>query len=161
MGKRLRGIIIAGLVFFSMFLAKPVRAEEKDYIDINANLMEMFEDRKLIVFNGEVVAKKQNINLYCDKLSVYYTESPVTKKREVDFLIAEGHVKVIQTNRVATGNTAKYFKKEDKIILEGSPAILKEESGNEVRGDKITFFISENKSVVEGNRPKVIFRLGE
>lgn len=136
-------------------------ASGQDFIDINANLMEMHDDKKLIIFTGDVVAKKQNVNLYCDKLQVYYLEGEKTKKRDVDYMIAEGKVKIIQLDKVATGDIAKYFKKEDMIILEGKPAVVKEGDTNEIRGDKVVFYIKQNKSVVEGNRPKVIFRIGD
>lgn len=151
--------LILFCVMYIFFLSYPVFGE--DFIDINANMMEMHDDKKLIFFTGDVVAKKQNINLYCDKLQVYYLEDDRTKKRDVDYMIAEGKVKIIQLDKVATGDIAKYFKKEDMIILEGKPAVVKEGDTNEIRGDRVVFYIKQNKSVVEGNRPKVIFRIGD
>lgn len=136
-------------------------AQTKDAVDINANVMEMQDDKKLIVFTGDVVAKKQDMTLYCSKLEVYYKEDETSKKKDVDYMIAQDNVKIIQLDKVAVGNLAKYFRKNDTIILEGKPAIVKEADGNEVRGDKITFYLKENRSLVEGNRPKVIFRIGE
>ncbi|GAB4443739.1 MAG: lipopolysaccharide transport periplasmic protein LptA [bacterium] len=143
-------------IFYNVSLA-----QNQDFIDINANVMEMQDDKKLIIFTGDVVAKKQNVNLYCEKLNVYYTEDTKTKKRDVDYMIAEGKVKIVQFDKVATGDTAKYFKNEDLIVLEGKPAIIREGNDNEIRGNKVTFYVKENKSIVEGNRPKVIFRLGD
>lgn len=151
------------LIFYFMFLLLGFlsRAFAQEFIDINANMMEMHDDKKLIIFTGDVVAKKQNINLYCDKLNVYYTEDEKTKKRDVEHMLAEGKVKIIQLDKVATGDTAKYFKKDDMIILEGKPAVVREGETNEIRGDKVVFYIKQNKSIVEGNRPKVIFKIGD
>ncbi len=146
-------VVISFFVFIPYVFAQ-------HYIDINSNVMEMHEEKKLIIFTGDVVAKRQNMNLYCDKLNVYYVEGE-DKKRDVERLEAEGNVKLIQLDKVATGNSAKYFKSEELIILEGNPAVLKEAGGNEVRGKKITFYVKQNKSVVEGDRPKVIFKIGD
>lgn len=166
MGKALTNVaykyLVSVYIILSVFfIYGKCLAQSHDYIDINANVMEMHDEKKLIVFTGDVVAKKQDVNLYCDKLNVYYIEDAKTKKRDVDYMIAEGKVKIIQLDKVATGDTAKYFKREDVIILEGKPAVIREGSDNEVRGNKVTFYVKENKSVVEGNRPKIIFRLGD
>lgn len=160
LGENRKNIIFL-IIFCVCIISNISFAQNQDFIDINANVMEMQDDKKLIIFTGDVVAKKQNLNLYCDKLNVYYTEDTKTKKRDVDYMIAEGKVKIMQFDKVAIGDTAKYFKNEDLIVLEGEPAIIREGNDNEVRGNKVTFYVKENKSIVEGNRPKVIFRLGD
>lgn len=148
------------LILLFLFIIVNSNVFAQEFIDINANVMEMNEDKKVIVFTGEVVAKKQDIILYSDKLTVYYLENK-NKKKDVDTMIAEGKVKIVQLDKVALGDIAKYFRKEDMILLEGKPAIVKDSEGNEIKGDKVIFYIKENKSVVEGSRPKVIFKIGD
>lgn len=159
MAFKLKIFVIVFLCFFILSIYKVYAVE--NVVDINANLMEVIDDKKTIIFTGDVVAKKGDITLYCAKLDVFYNENSETKKKEIDYMIAKGNVKIVQTNRMAMGDIAKYFNKEDIIILEGNPAKVKEKGENEVTGNKITFYLKNNRSVVEGNRPRVIFKLGE
>lgn len=149
-------IILLILLFF-----KNVNAQDKNVVDINANLMEFMEDKKMIVFTGDVVAKRADMTLYCSKLEVFYTENEKTKKKDIDYMIAKGDVKVVQKDRVAKGDIGKYLQKEDIIILEGNPVTVTEKGENQIIANKITFFMKENKSTVEGKRPRVIFKMGD
>jgi lipopolysaccharide export system protein LptA len=136
-------------------------AQNPDTIDINSNYMEMIDAKKMIIFTGDVVAKRGDVTLYTEKLDVYYQENPDTRKKEMDYMIATGNVKVIQNEKTAIGEMARYSKKEDMIVLEGKPAIIIEKGENQVTGSKITFYLKENKSFIEGNRPRIIFKTGE
>jgi lipopolysaccharide export system protein LptA len=147
------------LVF--LLISKNIFAQDKNIIDINSNLMEFMEDKKIIIFTGDVVAKRADMTLYCSKLEVYYVENEKTKKKEIDYMIAKGDVKIVQKDKVAKGETGKYLHKEDIIILEGNPVTVTEKGENQIIANKITFFIKENKSTVEGNRPRVIFKMGD
>jgi len=152
------------LVFFSFFLliASIAYASDKNNIvDINSDLMELLEDKKMIIFSGDVVAKKGDITLYCSRLEVFYNENPTTKKREIDYMIAKGNVKIVQGEKIAKGDVGRYYQKEDMMILEGNPVIITEKGENQITGNKVTFFMKENRSTIEGNRPRVIFKSEE
>lgn len=151
--------IMVILLFLMIF--SNVRAQDKNVVDINANLMELMEDKKMIIFTGDVVAKRADVTLYCSKLEVFYTENEKTKKKDIDYMIAKGDVKVVQKDRVAKGDLGKYLNKEDIIILEGNPVTVTEKGENQIIANKITFFMKENKSTVEGKRPRVIFKTGD
>lgn len=128
-------------------------------IDINSNKMEVENAKNLITFIDDVVVKRDDVTLYCAKLYVYYREDE-NKKKDVDYIIAEGNVKIIHGLRTATGNEARFYKDKDIIVLTGNPATVKE-GENVINGNKITLYLNENKSVIEGNRPRVIFKLGD
>ncbi len=145
------------LIFFVMTTTS--YSQKAKSIDINANRMEMDNNKNLITFFDDVVVKREDLTLYCSKLQVYYKEDE-NKKRDVDYIIAEGNIKILQGLRTATGNEARFYKNKEIIILTGNPATVKE-GDNVINGDKITLYLNENKSVIEGNRPRVIFKIGE
>ncbi|MCX7770037.1 MAG: LptA/OstA family protein [Proteobacteria bacterium] len=149
------------ILIFCLLLTNNSFSQDKNIVDINANLMELMEDKKMIIFTGDVVAKKADMTLYCSKLEVFYKEDEKTKKKDIDYMIAKGDVKVVQKDRVAKGDIGKYLHREDIVILEGNPVTVTERGENQITANKITFYMKENKSVVEGNRPRVIFKLGE
>ncbi len=155
----IRAKVLIIMLIFLFF--KNVHAQDKNIVDINANLMEFMEDKRMIIFSGDVVAKKADITLYCSKLEVFYTENEKSNKKEIDYMIAKGDVKIVQKDKIARGDLGKFFNKEDIIILEGNPVTVTEKGENQVIGNKITFFIKENKSTVEGKRPRVIFKMGD
>ncbi|MCX7990697.1 MAG: hypothetical protein N2999_01480 [Proteobacteria bacterium] len=153
----MRRVIIFFVIFF---MSSSVGYSQKGKtIDINSNRMEMENNKNLITFIDDVVVKRDDLTLYCSKLYVYYTEDQ-NKKRDVDYIIAQGNIKIIQGPKTATGDEARFYKDKEIIILTGNPAIVKE-GDNVVNGNKITIYLNENKSVIEGNRPRVIFKTGE
>ncbi len=152
------------LVFLSFLLLTTTisySSDKNNVVDINSNLMELMEDKKMIIFSGDVVAKKGDITLYCSRLEVFYNENPTTKKREIDYMIAKGNVKIVQGDKIAKGDIGRYYQKEDMMILEGNPVTITEKGENQITGNKVTFFMKENRSTIEGNRPRVIFKSGE
>jgi lipopolysaccharide export system protein LptA len=153
--------ILIFLSFILVIASIAYSSDKNSVVDINSNLMELMEDKKMIIFSGDVVAKKGDITLYCSRLEVFYNENPTTKKREIDYMVAKGNVKIVQGEKIAKGDIGKYYQKEDMIILEGNPVTITEKGENQITGNKVTFFMKENRSTIEGNRPRVIFKSGE
>ncbi len=150
--------LLIGL-FLTIFIS-PLYGQKGGTIDINSNRMEVDSGKSVITFYDDVVARRDDLTLFSAVLKVYYKESSADKKKDVDYIVAEGNVKVVQGMRVATGNEAKFYKDKEIIILTGDPATVKEDD-NQISGNKVTIYLKENKSVVEGNRPRVIFKIGE
>ena len=61
---------------------------------------------------------------------------------------ALGKVRIVEGDRVATGDKAIYYTQEDKIVLLGNPQLWQGE--NSLKGQEIIFFHKENRAVVEG-----------
>lgn len=150
--------IILSVIFFLLLSSAGYSKKEKT-IDINSNRMELENNKNLITFIDDVVVTRDGLTIYCDKLYVYYKED-VNKKRDVDYIIAEGNVRIVQDTKTAKGNEARFYRDSDMIILTGNPAEVREKD-NIITGNKITLYLNENKSVIEGNRPRVIFKIGE
>ncbi len=135
-------------------------------IKITSDSLEADNNAKKIYFRGSVRAIQDDINITCDTMSVTYggkTEGSTGGKAEgstpsggqdIEHIVAEGNVVITQGNRVITGKQAEFFQKTRTIVITGDP--VAKEGQNTIRGGKITFYIDENKSVVEGARTKQV-----
>jgi lipopolysaccharide export system protein LptA len=65
---------------------------------------------------------------------------------------ALGKVRMVQGDRVATGDKAIYYTQEDKLLLMGNPQLWR--GDNSLKGHLITFFVQENRAVVESDPNK-------
>ena len=82
--------------------------------------------------------------------------------KQLKEVVAEGKVHVTQGNRVATGTKAVFNGKAQTITLTGNPVVR--QGNNQVSGSRITFFIAQDRAVVEGGaqqRVKAIIFPGE
>ena len=57
---------------------------------------------------------------------------------------------VRKEGRVALSNRAFYYSKEEKIVLTGDARIIENE--NQLGGERITLFMREDRSIVEGGQ---------
>gem|GEM_PF-278620 len=142
-------------------------------INITADRMEADDKEKVVVFNGSVVARQEDVVINCDLMRVYYreiqTNSPATapekpsdpddstaaaeeekKENEIDRIEVEGNVKITRGNRVALSDKAVYLAKADPrvIILTGEPRVWRDK--DVLTGKRITVFLDQDRSLVEG-----------
>jgi lipopolysaccharide export system protein LptA len=117
---------------------------KREPIVVTANRMEADQLGELVTFSGAVTLKKEDVTLHADTLRVFYDP----RNRGVREIRARGKVRVVQEGRVALADKAVYFSKEEKIVLTGDARVI--ENDNQVGGERITLFIRENRSFVEG-----------
>jgi lipopolysaccharide export system protein LptA len=115
-------------------------------IDIESDSAEMDTKRNIGVFKGNVVAKQEDITLYCNALIVH-TDQETKKIKEI---VASGNVRIVQADRRATAQKATFFQDENKIVLEGDAVVR--EGDNVIRGERVVHYLDEEKSVVEGTK---------
>ena len=120
-------------------------------INIESDLMEAMDKSGIVVFTGHVKATRGDLTIYSDKLDVFYEKRKQggETKKAVKKIVATGHVRIIQGERVGTGEQAIYDKPAEKITITGAAQVL--EGPNRVSGERIIFFINEDRSVVEGS----------
>ena len=146
------------LIFCLLLFTAPSLAEDKTAantdqpITITSNNMEARKKENLVIFRGDVVAQQKDYTLYSRELHVYYADG-----QEIKEMIATGDVRIVQSDKVATGEKAVYTKVNRAVVLTGNPQV--EQDCDVVKGEKIIMYLDEDKSVVEGsgdNRVKVI-----
>lgn len=75
-------------------------------------------------------------------------ELPVMSNRAVSTIEATGKVKIFKSDGQATCRKAVYDGDTEKIVLTGEPVAW--QKGTRVTGQKITMYLAEDRSVVEG-----------
>jgi lipopolysaccharide export system protein LptA len=73
---------------------------------------------------------------------------PIMSNRSVSMIEATGRVRIEKEDGRATCQKAVYHGDEEKIILTGTPVAW--QKGTRVTGKKITMFLAEDRSIVEG-----------
>lgn len=143
-----RNNIIITAALAGVFAIAPGGAvgEKREPIVVTSLSMQAERLGNVVTFLGDVVLKKEEITLYSDTVVVFYDEGAKTI-REIE---ARGNVVVRRDDRVAFANHASYYTKEEKIVLTGGARIIENE--NELGGDRITLFVREDRSIVEGGR---------
>jgi lipopolysaccharide export system protein LptA len=112
-------------------------------IDITSDSLESDGKQNTATFKGNVVAKQEDVTLYANTLVIVY--DPDTKKLKE--IIATGNVKVVQLDRRATGQKVTFDQDKNKVVLDGDAVVR--EGTNVIRGERITFYVEEERSVVE------------
>lgn len=130
---------------------KPLALEKDKREPIVVTSLRMEADKlgDVVTFIGNVVLKKEAMTLNSDVLFVRY-DPPARGVREIEAL---GNVVVSQEGRIALADKAVYYSSEEKIVLTGNARVIENE--NEVGGERITLFIRDDRSIVEGG--KVLF----
>lgn len=97
-------------------------------------------------FEGNVVARTEKMTLYSDRMTVYYTEGG----GEVHRIEAEGNVRLVKDKQVITSGRALYLQSEQTVVFTENPKAV--ENGDVVIGTKMTYFVDEERSIVENSR---------
>ncbi|MBI5327313.1 MAG: lipopolysaccharide transport periplasmic protein LptA [Deltaproteobacteria bacterium] len=148
-GKRQEASFFLASCFLLLVSTCFVFAEDKAIIDsaqpitITSNNMEARKKDNLVIFKGDVAVQQKDYILYSNELHIYYAEA-----QEIKEMIAMGNVKMVQLNKVATGEKAVYNRETRVVVITGNPQV--EQDCDVVKGDKITIFLDEDKSLIEG-----------
>jgi lipopolysaccharide transport protein LptA len=99
----------------------------------------------LYILSGKVVMKGDQMNLLCEKLYIF------SKGNDVEKAEAKGRVRLLSKGTIAKSDKAVYHFKEDRVVMTGSPSVIKDKS--EMEGESISYGLTEGKFSV--NRPKM------
>ena len=128
--------------------AQPDRNEREPLV-ITSNRMEADRLGDKVTFMENVTLKKEGMTLTSDSMTIFYN----TGSKDIREIEASGNVVVRKEGRVALSNNASYYSSEETIILTGDARIIENE--NQLGGEKITLFMRDDRSIVEGG--KVLF----
>lgn len=123
-------------------------------LEVTATRLDVDEQQGTAVFSGEVVAKRGDMTLYAETLTIYR----VGQTDQIDRIEASGGVRIVQQDRVGTSQRAVFHQQEERLVLSGNAMI--QQGQNQVAGDEIVLFTRENRSLVksgEDGRVRAVF----
>ncbi len=145
-------------------------------IHVVADRLEVDNKAQVANFIGNVKAVQGDVTINSDTLEVHYDRDaaeaaegkpqPTEEKPgepqqsqglmdgggKVRKVVAIGHVKIVQKDRVGVGRIATYWAGARKILLEGEATVWR--GKNQVSGEQITVFLDDDRSVVHGKPGK-------
>lgn len=148
-------LLLAGSCF-ALAAEKPTPLGDRQGapIDITSDRLEADDAARTVRFLGQVVARQADVTLYAREMIIFLPP----QGQEIDRIEAYGDVRIVQGERVATGEKALYRNQQGEIHLTGSPKV---HQGNDmIAGEEIIVYLNEERSVVKGgetSRVKAIF----
>lgn len=132
------------------------------HIEITADRLEAYDEKKLVIFTGNAVATQRDRILKAKSLLLYYKNEGKSGGREglqgmggtgeLERIEAVGQVSVSQGKLLVTGENAVYYQDTQRIVVTGSA--MMRQVDNVIQGDKIEVFLNENRGVVEASKNK-------
>jgi lipopolysaccharide export system protein LptA len=141
--------------------ARPTQNPEGP-ISIRSEKMTAKNSDNRVVFEDNVVVTKGDLWMRADRMEVFFDPGGVSSKsgppllfdsqgaQEIQRIVAVGNVSVKQGERRAKAEQAVYDQREEKIVLTGNPETW--EKDYKVTGTKMTFFLKEQRSIVEQSK---------
>lgn len=124
-------------------------------IVIKSQSLEVDNKKRVVVFTGQVDARRDDITINCEKMFIYYVDQSNNERSEspdlrIDRIVATGKVKISRPDgALAMAEEAVYYEKDEKVVLTGKPVVRQ---GNDfLEGSTITLFLKEKRSIVEGS----------
>jgi lipopolysaccharide export system protein LptA len=134
---------------------RPPGDDKNAPVTVDADQLENLQKEGLIVFTGNVVATQNNSTHYSDRMEVYLD----AKGDNIVRTVSTGNVRIITKDcRMGTARRAEYYDAEQRVVLMGNARVWRED--NVVTGERITIYLAEDRSVVEGgkqSRVKAVF----
>jgi len=135
--------------------AKPEEDEKNRPVVVDADQMESLKKEGLVIFTGNVVARRNDSVQYADRMEVYLDE----RGERVLRTVSTGNVRVITRDcRIGTARRGEYDDLGQRVVLIGNARVWQDD--NVVTGERITIYLAEERSVVQGGtqeRVKAIF----
>lgn len=163
----LAGLALGGLTGTAQTVDTSAAATESKTprnVDIEADTMEILDEQKKAIFKGNVKAKRGDVTLNADLLTVTYEEqvdpkNKDEKKTEVTLLDAEGSVVIVTAKQTVTGKTAHMDVKSNKLWVKGGAKVV--QGKTVMNGEQLFVDLKTNKSEMTGGRVKGSFVPGQ
>lgn len=152
-------IVVVSAAFLVTVCVVPAGAspEEKteEPITITADRLETFDGGAVIVFSGSVTVLRGGVTVNSDRLRIDYVpggnREAASAESGIKKIEADGAVVITSENAVVTGDHAVMDYEKQTVIVTGDRAVLRE-GENVVEGNKITWFMAEERGVVEDSK---------
>jgi len=125
---------------------------QKQPVDIEADSMEVLEDRNMVIFTGNVRAVKGDTKLFAKRLEVYLDKKE-DGKDEVREVVASGGVRIVKPGMTITGQRARMDIKRDLAWVTGNVVVKRADAV--IRGQKLFANLRTNVTRVDAGKRRV------
>lgn len=148
--------LAAALAIASATVARAAEAPKDTTIDCTGLAESVSTDSETTTeFHDNVVAVGNDLVLHCDYLKVVASRigektATLGKYGKFRYLLATGHVRIVQGDRVATCGRAEVFPGEDRVVLTEQPVVSIPGEGYTATGPRMVLYRGQRRAVIEG-----------
>ena len=128
----------------SVFPYESKNSQDQGSVEISANKMSYDPDSKSITFSGACSLKTGEVKMTSQTIKILFKEG----QTEMQQFLAEGKVIIAQQQSEGRGEEAQFDVENETIVLLGNPVLIDKDKGR-TEGDKLTFFLADDRIVVE------------
>jgi len=122
-------------------------------ITVQADHMDVWHGKRQALFTGKVHLKRDDFELFCDKLKAFYAEGS-----GIERAVATGHVRMRQGDKHGRSDKAELDNKHQILTLTGHAVM--EQTGGHLEGEIIIHHIQEKTTEVrQGKGARVKLRI--
>ena len=154
----IKSIVAVGILAIC-FIPSSAMAAKNPPTTITSKTMIANNKAGTVIFQGEVHLTQAGLDVQSDEMIVRFTTDESSQpagtqtpeqggKRKISVIEAKGNVVIVKGEGKATCGHAIYYKDEERIVLTESPVAW--QAGTRVSGPKMTMYLKEDRSVVEG-----------
>jgi len=130
----------------------PIKPSLRIFTVVKAADLDYNDDTRLAHYSGGVTLERPDMTVKALDVHAYLRND--SDDSSLDHALADGkvevHKKMPDRTRDATSDHAEYYVDEDKVILEGGQPRLVDSFRGTTRGEKLTWYSSDDRLVVDG-----------
>jgi lipopolysaccharide export system protein LptA len=109
------------------------------------------------IFTGAVTLTGTDLKILCDRMEIIAEgvgdkTATIPTFEKFKYILATGHVRIVQGDREATSGRAEVLPREDKVVLTEDPVVIDHGTGWIDHGEKITMLHGERRVLVDKPR---------
>ena len=134
---------------------------EENPIHISAEQLVTDTRNKTAEFTGHVSATQDHTTITCDRLTVYYRNTPKSEPEStpginaIVRIVAQGMVKMVLDDQVAYTEHAEYIADQKIVVLTGPNSKIVQ-GNNSISGQKITLYRDDGRIHVAGTQKEPV-----
>lgn len=154
-----------------LVLSAPAQAQSKNpfggfkhdktaKIEVTANSLQVLQDQKLAIFEGDVIAGQDTMRLTTDKLAVTYGSLEGSESTgEIQHMRADGNVFLVNGDETAKGAWAEYDVAGGMIRMGGDVVLT--QGDNAIAGQSLEIDLNTGHARIGGGRVTSVFTPSE
>ncbi|MGA1867029.1 MAG: lipopolysaccharide transport periplasmic protein LptA [bacterium] len=128
----------------------PQTTQKDEPITITSHQVEIDNKKKVALYSGNVLVSKGELSMTAQKVEIYFGD----KEGELTLIKATREVHINWKEYEAHADVCIYNNQTQEITLSGNPEI--KQGGNWVKGESITYLLSEERVIVKGSVETII-----